>query len=358
MPLQIYIPNTGQGDCTFIKFPNGKNMLIDMNKTSVDVDIIEFLNDMIKKKKHVDIDKTCRRINYFVNTHPHEDHLRGIGELNSDDFYIDEIWDSGHRLYIPAEKKEEYKHYYAYLDLIKKLKRRSSNSVRKLKAGSSPTEIGSTKIFTFNPSKYYSESNIRTEIHNQCGVLKIQYKNNAVMFAGDTDRDSWENRIVPNYSDEKEVNGIKQKNLLESTVLHASHHGSKHFFVKNDETDKYKLHMDKINPRFTVISVGKSNNFGHPHQLAVDIYKEKTNYNRVYQTKDINSIYFAFHGNNDVEYKKGLSYDQLVSMKPSKNKEENSAVFSSLITLRATVGEDIELNFPAIIPKTEREGYF
>ena len=39
MALEIFVPNTGQGDCTFIKFPNGKNMLIDINKTDVDVDI-------------------------------------------------------------------------------------------------------------------------------------------------------------------------------------------------------------------------------------------------------------------------------------------------------------------------------
>ncbi len=43
MALEIFIPNTGQGDCTFIKFPNGKNMLVDFNKTDVDVDIIKLL---------------------------------------------------------------------------------------------------------------------------------------------------------------------------------------------------------------------------------------------------------------------------------------------------------------------------
>ena len=45
-------------------------------------------------------------------------------------------------------------------------------------------------------------------------------------------------------------------------------------------------------------------------------------------------------------------------MKPSKGKEEKNAIYSGLTTLRAVVGDDIEMDFPVIVPKTEREGYF
>ena len=120
MALEIYVPNTGQGDCTFIKFPNGENMLVDFNKTDVDVDIIELLRAKIPKKKHDDIGKTCRRINYFVNTHPHEDHLKGIVAINDDEFYIDEIWESGQTL-CPANQKRNMKIIH-FLDLVNKLK--------------------------------------------------------------------------------------------------------------------------------------------------------------------------------------------------------------------------------------------
>ena len=49
MALEIFVPNTGQGDCSFIKFPNGKNMPVDFNKTDVDVDIVEFLRKKIPR---------------------------------------------------------------------------------------------------------------------------------------------------------------------------------------------------------------------------------------------------------------------------------------------------------------------
>lgn len=357
MPLEIFVPNTGQGDCTYVRFANGQNMLVDMNKSTVDVDIIEFLRDKIKKKYHDDIKKTCRRINYFVNTHPHEDHLRGIAELDTDEFYIDMIWESNHRLYVPKKKQSEYPHYYAFLNLVNKLKKR--NSVKVMTAARACfAEIGTAKVYVFAPSRYLVDSSSREDIHNQCGILRIEYSDNSVLFTGDSDRASWEDRIVPHYSDDIIIDGKNQPNLLKSTVLHASHHGSKYFFVKKDnDDDKYKTSMDKIDPRFTVIPVGKDNKYGHPDKIAVDIYIEKTKYNRVFQTKDDKSIYFAFFSDGKVQYKKGLSYDQLVSIKPDESKTITNSLYSSTRTLSGYIPTDIELSMPVIVPKTKREGY-
>jgi len=355
MALEIFVPNTGQGDCSFIKFPNGKNMLVDFNKTDVDVDIIQFLRAKIPKKKHDDIGKTCRRINYFVNTHPHEDHIRGIGDLNSDEFYIDKIWESNHRLYVPSSQKDEYKDYYDFLDLVKKLKKR--NDVKKLRAGRAPTYIGSTVIYVFAPSSYVVDSSSREEIHNQCAILKIEYMGNSILLTGDSNRDSWENRIVPHYSDDKIENGRRLENLLKSTVLHASHHGSKYFFVKeNDDDDRYTRSMDKIEPSFTVVSVGKGNKHGHPHRIAMNIYKDKTKYKRVWTTKDNKSMYFAFKNDGKVEYKKDLDFDDLTSIK-HKAESIDGALKRAAATFTFGISEEIELELPKRPPKAKREGY-
>jgi len=342
MALEIFVPNTGQGDCTFIKFPNGKNMLVDINKTDADVDIIEFLRSKIPKKKHDDIGKTCRRINYFVNTHPHEDHIKGIGNLNDDEFYIDKIWESNHRLYVPANKKSEYTDYYDFLDLVNKLKKR--NDVKTLRAGRTPTYIGTTAVYVFAPSSYVVDSSSREEIHNQCAILKIEYMGNSILFAGDSNRDSWENRIVPYYSDDKVENGKKQENLLDSTVLHASHHGSKYFFVKqDDDSDRYTDSMDKVGPSFTIVSVGKGNKHGHPHRIAMNIYRDNTKYRRVWTTKDNKSMYFAFKNDGKVEYHKAESSD--------------STIKSAAASFTFGISEELELELPKRPPKAKREGY-
>lgn len=358
MALDIYIPNTGQGDCTFIIFPNGKNILIDFNRTDVDVDIIELLKIKIPIKKHEDINKTCRRINYFVNTHPHEDHIKGINAINNDEFYIDEIWESNHRLFVSSSEKDKYKNYYDFLDLVNKLKKRNSVSV--LKAGRAPKYVGSTKWYTFAPSGYFQQSDAPTytDIHNQCGIIKIEYAGNSILFAGDSYRDSWESRIVPHYSDDKEENGKKLKNLLKSTILHASHHGSKYFFVPPDnDDDRYKKSMDKIRPSFTVVSVGAGNKHGHPHTIAMNIYKEKTKYKekRVFTTKDNKSMYFAFKNKGDVEFKTGLTFEELKEIKCS---PEEVLLEEAAATLTFDLGEEIELELPKRPPKPKREGYF
>lgn len=356
MALEIFVPNTGQGDCTFIKFPNGKNMLVDMNKSDVDVDILELLRKKIPKKKYTDIDQTCRRINYFVNTHPHEDHLKGIGELDTDEFYIDEIWESGHRLYVPKEEKDKYKHYYDFLDLIKKLKKRGAVSL--IKASRTPKKyIGSTAVYAFAPSAYVVDSSSREEIHNQCAIIRIEYKGNSILLAGDSNRDSWENRIVPQYSDDKVVDGKKMENLLDSTILHASHHGSKYFFVKtDDDNDKYKLSMDKIKPSFTVISVGAGNKHGHPHRIAMNIYKDKTKYKRVWTTKDDESMYFALKNDGTVEYKKGLSFDGLTEIM-HRAEDPDTTFTKAAATLSFGIKDEIELELPNRLPRPKKEGY-
>jgi len=355
MALEIFIPNTGQGDCTLVKFPNGKSMLIDFNKTDTDVDIIELLRAKIPKKKHNDIGQTCRRINYFVNTHPHDDHIKGIASLNDDEFYIDDLWESGHRLYVPAKQKKDYQNYYDFLDLVNKLKKRSS--VKKMRAGRSPSYIGSTAVYVFSPSSYLVDSDSRDDIHNQCAVIKLEYNGNSVLFAGDTNRYSWEDRIVPNYSDDKVENGKHLKNLLSASILHASHHGSKYFFVKqDDDDDRYKKSMDKIVPSFTVVSVGKGNKHGHPHKIAMDIYKDKTKYKRVWTTKDNKSIYFALKNDGSIEYKKDLSFEDLKSIK-HKVESSESVLKGVAATLSFNIGREIELELPKKLPKPKREGY-
>lgn len=355
MALEVFIPNTGQGDCTLVKFPNGKYMLIDFNKTDVDVDILELLRAKIPKKKHEDIDLTCRRINYFVNTHPHDDHLKGIASLNDDEFYIDEIWESGHRLYVPEKQKADYQNYYDFLDLVNKLKKR--NSVKILKAGRAPIYIGTTAVYTFSPSSYLANSNSREDIHKQCAVIKLEYKEKSILFAGDTNRESWEDRIVPNYSDDKKENGKSFSNLLSASVLHASHHGSKYFFVsQTDDDDRYKKAMDKINPSFTVISVGQGNKHGHPHVIATNIYKDKTKYKRVWTTKDNKSMYFAIKNDGTIEYQKDLSSDNLRSVVHN-SESSDITIRSAAATFTFDMGKEIELELPKSPPKPKREGY-
>ena len=70
----------------------------------------------------------------------------------------------------------------------------------------------------------------------------------------------------------------KYKNFeLESTVLKIAHHGSK--------TSSSIEFLDKVNPKYALIGVGKNNNFNHPSSQTITKLREKNI--RIYRT-DLN----------------------------------------------------------------------
>ena len=62
--LLVHFLDVGQGDSTFIEFPNGKTMLIDTGENYHGEGIVRY----IERCGH-------DRIDYLVGTHPHSDHI-------------------------------------------------------------------------------------------------------------------------------------------------------------------------------------------------------------------------------------------------------------------------------------------
>ncbi len=78
----------GQGDSTLLVLPSGdtyKYMLIDCNQDNLlgGIDLPLMLGNLTDT------------LHYFVNTHPHKDHISGIKRLATT-VNIKEIWHSGH----------------------------------------------------------------------------------------------------------------------------------------------------------------------------------------------------------------------------------------------------------------------
>ena len=69
----------------------------------------------------------------------------------------------------------------------------------------------------------------------------------------------------------KEVEkNILAKYEVSTTFLHVGHHGSK--------TSSSKEFIDSIQPKYSVISVGKKNLYGHPNQETLDVLKNSSIY--------------------------------------------------------------------------------
>ena len=79
---------------------------------------------------------------------------------------------------------------------------------------------------------------------------------------------------------EVEKDLMKKYNLDNIDVLKVGHHGSK--------TSSSELFIDVINPKYSIISVGKNNRYGHPNDSVLDNLENS----KIYRTDEDGSIMF------------------------------------------------------------------
>ena len=82
---------------------------------------------------------------------------------------------------------------------------------------------------------------------------------------------------------EKEI--LSKYNLPNIDVLKVGHHGS--------NTSSSKEFIEEINPKYSIISVGKNNRYGHPNKEVLD----NLNDSKIYRTDLDGSIMFKIKNN-------------------------------------------------------------
>jgi len=260
----------GQGSSTIVLIRDNdsyKSILVDINLDSDNggVNVPQLISDLLEGEK----------LDVFVNTHPHNDHLRGLIEL-SDKVNIGEIWHSGHK---PGKKHDDS--YKNLEKIIKKVKDDGGNEI-KLKGSREEKELAEASYYILAPAEYVCDD-IKDEdqdtryrrIHEQCAVLKFGTASTWGMLSGDADRDAFEKHITEYH-----------KERLASVLLAASHHGSRTFFRYDEEDDPYLDALNEIDPSHVIISAPKQSESkcDHPHEDAVKIYKDNVGEENVHHT--------------------------------------------------------------------------
>jgi beta-lactamase superfamily II metal-dependent hydrolase len=276
---------TGQGESTLLVIPTGATITdymyvlvdCDRDKEPNEVDLVEMFKDLFT---------TSGKLSIFINTHPHNDHIGGIKEVY-DEIKFSEVWHSNHK---PGRKhKEKYKELQYVLQKVSKSNEFflfGTNDLNKIR-DSDDTEVikklGVVDYQVLSPAEYLweeindADSDERdNRIHEQCGVIKFTYGKEAksILFTGDSDKKAWKEHITDYH-----------KNNLPSTVLSASHHGSRSFFKDSEEDDDiYETHINYIEPTYLVISAPRKEDspFGHPHEDAMVLYKNHVDENGIF----------------------------------------------------------------------------
>ena len=249
--INVYFLDIGQGDSTLITQKN-KSILIDTGG------IIEYekepwrkrkkeyynINNIIKLIKSIGI----KKLDYLIITHGDYDHMGEAIKL-VENFKVEEvIFNCG--TYNDLEK-----------ELIKVL------DEKKIKYYSCIKELNlkQNKLYFLQTKEYDNENDNSNVIYTDINGYKF-------LFMGDAGVEV-----------EKEI--LKEYNLPDIDVLKIGHHGSK--------TSSDKEFINEINPKYSIISVGKNNRYGHPNKEVLENLQKS----KIYRTDQDGSIMFKITNN-------------------------------------------------------------
>lgn len=249
----IYFIDVGQGDLELIVTENNESILIDTGgKLSYKTESWKQRNkefnlmssSVIPFIKSIGI----KKIDYLIITHGDYDHMgEAINLVNG--FKVEKvIFNCGE--YNDLEK-----------ELIKVLEKKNIKYYSCVKE----LNIDKYKLQFLNTGTYNNEN-------DNSSVIYLNYNNYKFLFMGDA-------------GVEVEQNLIEKYNLKDIDVLKVGHHGSK--------TSSSKCFIDSINPKYSIISVGKNNRYGHPNDSVLD----NLNDSNIYRTDINGSIMFKIKNN-------------------------------------------------------------
>ena len=262
--LTVTFLDVGQGNSAVIKFPDGKIMLVDGGGFSGN-DFDTGRNIIAPFLWH----ERYNKVDYIALSHPQQDHMGGLAFI-AEVFAPEQFWYNGDRSSALS--------YQKLMNII------NERSIKILLPDdlAKPLEIGGAIVNLINPGREYNPSDQSRNLNRNSLILKISYGNISVMLPGDIERVS-EKSILSKYSPEE----------LKSAVLLVPHHGS-----KSSLTEHF---LKAVDPVLSVISAGRYNRFGFPHEETLNKLKGRNN--TVLRT-DIDgaiTIYIEKNGNLSVD---------------------------------------------------------
>ncbi len=239
--LHLVFCDVGQGDAAFVRFPDGRDMLVDGGPNA------KVLGCLGRHMPFWD-----RHINIVLLTHPQKDHMQGLNPVL-------ERYDVEY--FVRSDVANTTEGYQALVDTLAR---------RKIKETFVTTgetiAVGATTISVLWPSqdqiaKMRSSSDLGSlgsvgdvlgarspdNLNDGSIVFWLRYGSFDALFTGDADT-----RAEIGWSSSLALHGLE--------VLKYPHHGSR--------TGMSEEFLTRLAPRFAVISVGK-NSYGHPNEATL-----------------------------------------------------------------------------------------
>lgn len=244
----LYFLDVGQGDSLLIRTKNNKSIMVDTGgKLTYKKEKWEL------KNRNFDIEKNTiipfiksigiNKIDYLFLTHGDYDHMgETINLVNN--FKVEKV------IFNCGEFNQLEQ---ALIKVLDKKKIKYYSCIKEL-------NIDNNKLYFLQTKEYDNENDNSNVIYTELNGYKF-------MFMGDA-------------GIEKEKDILEKYNISNIDVLKVGHHGSK--------TSSSKIFIDEIEPKYSIISVGKNNRYGHPNKEVLNILDES----KIYRTDQDGSIMF------------------------------------------------------------------
>lgn len=232
--LEIIFLDVGQGDAAFVRFPDGKTMVVDGGERSEYFDhgkqvLLPFLRSL-----------GVRRVHVVVASHPHNDHIGGLVALLEDmevDHFLDsgQVYDSWTARRLQQLIAERGVHYH------------------RVAAGDSLAGLDGVAGLVLHPTPDFvdADGNAPFGPNNGSVVFSLQHGAVRVLFTGDIEQ-------------ETDPAILAWGARLPARLLKVAHHGSR--------TSSQPLFVEAVAPAVAVMSLGEGNKFKHPAPEVVERY--------------------------------------------------------------------------------------
>jgi len=228
--LRVVFFDIGQGDAIFIETFQGHQILIDGGGNRW----------LILKKLAKEMPFWDRSLDLVILTHPDSDHLRGLVEVLKR-FKVENILWNG------VEKPT-----YTFKRWKENLEKEKGNKL--IAQAGQKIEAGILKIFILYPFQNLKGKFLNRATNDTSVVSYFLFGKNKFLFTGDITQ-KVEKELIECYSFK-----------LDSDILKIAHHGSK--------TSSSKEFLEKVSPKFGIISCAKNNPYHFPHQEVLQRLKE------------------------------------------------------------------------------------
>jgi len=261
--LKVHVLDVGpiEGDSILIISPTGKTVLIDAGDAGKGKVVLAAL----KRSK-------VERLDYFIATHPHPDHIGGADEVVNG-IKVGTVIDNGVDLSTPTPSppvstkrkgakptptppKRRGKTITGFFDEYAAALKQAGVQYEKAEPGKKYDLGGGAILTVLAPSEpFFNKDQLKAggnEPNANSIVLRLDYGEFSMLFMGDAEAQT-EQRLL-------------SKDLeLKAKVMKVAHHGSK--YATSQEF------VGRVQPETAIISVGGWNRYGHPAQSIMDRLK-------------------------------------------------------------------------------------